>query len=355
MSDGQHMSPVDVLLAEVHALTSGVLKEIEKTIEYAEAHPRQNLGRRIKGIRKNVLLLRVTLNRVHGPTNLTSVPLGQLQGVLEQTRKRIERFAVESVDLSGDTRHREDVFKTFVDSLEAFAERIDACHKLLIVTLPPAEAASAASERKLEGLSEPTGPPPTTGRQVGFKALQQRFVRAVQDAETVSAALRDHASDLARMESISSFARLRDSHRRYEVSYGISVIGALAAAAAAVNIVYNASLTSGADNAEVVAYILHNLLLLSGAGVLVRALLAKYNIERNLRILYDHRLSVLEQYTIFERAITSQNESEKDRLRLEIMKYVFSDPKTGYTSERSADFNFTPIVQVVESLTPKKP
>ena len=82
----------------------------------------------------------------------------------------------------------------------------------------------------------------------------------------------------------------------------------------------------------------------------MRISLKKYNLERNLKIIYDHRATVLEQYKTFENSIGDDREA-KNLFRLEIAKYIFTDPLTGYISDsQTTDLNVNPIVNIAEKL-----
>ncbi|MBL8019718.1 MAG: hypothetical protein JNM27_08650 [Leptospirales bacterium] len=95
------------------------------------------------------------------------------------------------------------------------------------------------------------------------------------------------------------------------------------------------------------------IILLAAFTLLFRVCLSKYNAEANLTIIYQHRVAVLQQYRDFENSIAQDNEA-KNHLRLEIAKYIFTDPRTGYLSEPSgSELSFSPAVQVMDRLAPK--
>lgn len=99
--------------------------------------------------------------------------------------------------------------------------------------------------------------------------------------------------------------------------------------------------------AELVATVFKRLLLISTAGLLMRVTLSKYDLERNLRILYDHRDTVLDQYRIFEASIGDDTKA-KNEFRLEIAKHIFAEPRTGYAEDRSSEISINPVTSVVE-------
>ena len=72
------------------------------------------------------------------------------------------------------------------------------------------------------------------------------------------------------------------------------------------------------------------------------------------RILYNHRESVLEQYRIFE-SVIGNDVNAKNQFRLEIAKFIFSDPVTGYVSDsKISELNINPIIITIEKLSAKK-
>jgi|GEM_PF-3227937 len=88
--------------------------------------------------------------------------------------------------------------------------------------------------------------------------------------------------------------------------------------------------------------------------LVLKVSLNKYNAERNLKIIYDHRETALDLYYDFENSI-GENTEAKDTLRLEITKLLFHDPATGYIHNSSdSDFNINPVVNMIDSLKKTK-
>lgn len=103
--------------------------------------------------------------------------------------------------------------------------------------------------------------------------------------------------------------------------------------------------------AEAILGVVRRLLLISAPAIFMKVALSKYNLERNLRILYDHRNTVLDQYRSFEAAIGDDVDA-KNRLRLEIARYIFSDPTTGYVNADSAsEITINPLMSTVEAVS----
>ncbi|MCP4259128.1 MAG: hypothetical protein GY774_16710 [Planctomycetes bacterium] len=105
------------------------------------------------------------------------------------------------------------------------------------------------------------------------------------------------------------------------------------------------------NNLNIISSIFQRILIISAPSIFLKISLSKYQLERNLRIIYDHRSTVLEQYKTFENAIGDDTEA-KNKFRLEIAKYIFSDPNTGYISQsKNSEVSINPIINMAEKAT----
>lgn len=149
-------------------------------------------------------------------------------------------------------------------------------------------------------------------------------------------------------EGAASFSRQRSHHSKTENGWFISFIFFSFLTAGAIGYVVYWKFDIQ-DNTHTVFLIFQRILILSGPSIFLKISLSKYHIERNLRIIYDHKATVLEQYKTFENAIGDDAEA-KNKLRLEIAKYIFSDPQTGYISKsKSNDVSVSPIINMPPS------
>jgi len=90
-------------------------------------------------------------------------------------------------------------------------------------------------------------------------------------------------------------------------------------------------------------------LIISVPVILMRICLTKYNAERHLRILYDHRTAAIDQFNLFESSI-AEGESGKAELRIEAAKMILSDPATNYSSSADgSDINISPIFSALRA------
>lgn len=98
---------------------------------------------------------------------------------------------------------------------------------------------------------------------------------------------------------------------------------------------------------SIVPYIFKKILMIAAPVAALKLCLSKFNLERNLQILYDHRQTVLDQYPAFDNAIA--DDDAKNQFRLEVAKFIFSDPATGYLAQKSgSELNINPVIGAVE-------
>ena len=93
-------------------------------------------------------------------------------------------------------------------------------------------------------------------------------------------------------------------------------------------------------------------LLLTLPSILLKISLNKYNTERNLKILYSHKVSVINQAQIYIDDIGDKIEMQqaKNEYRLELAKILFSDPETGYIKpDKSSDVGISPV-RIIERI-----
>ncbi len=150
-------------------------------------------------------------------------------------------------------------------------------------------------------------------------------------------------------ESAGSFDKLRENHGKMEKSWFIAFCISIILIFASVILIFIIDF-NGNSTTEIITHLIKKILLIGIPALLMRISLKKYNLERNLKIIYDHRATVLEQYKTFENSIGDDREA-KNLFRLEIAKYIFTDPLTGYISDsQTTDLNVNPIVNIAEKL-----
>ena len=146
-----------------------------------------------------------------------------------------------------------------------------------------------------------------------------------------------------------TFGSLRDAHAKREGLWFGAFLASSLATLAAIGVVVWWEWPAGTPEA-IFATVVRKLLIVSAPIVFMRVALSKYNLERNLRILYDHRETVLGQYRTFETAIGDDVQA-KNQFRLAIAQYIFSDPVTGYVrGDGGAEININPVVGMLEKV-----
>lgn len=170
------------------------------------------------------------------------------------------------------------------------------------------------------------------------------------DADAVLQSLRDKLSRYATDEAANNFSILAGNHKTREQNWFWGFMGS--AAVTLIAIIWAVwTFKSSPELGIVVGDFLKRALVISTPAVFMRVCIGKYNLERNLRIIYNHRDTVLEQYRVFENAIGDNDIDAKNQFRLEIARVIFSDPETGYTkSSPSNEVNINPILSTFEKV-----
>jgi hypothetical protein len=188
-----------------------------------------------------------------------------------------------------------------------------------------------------------------------LEAVLAEVGRAKAEIEKALSNVRDRITQTSVKDAESGFGQLAAAHASREKAWFVAFLIAAAALAVSIGWAVTSSLQVATLPAALVS-IFRKILVITTAAVFVRLALGKYNAERNLRIIYDHRGAVLGQYTLFESAIGDDADGRvaKNQFRLELAKYIFTDPATGYiSSEAAADININPVISMIEKFGPK--
>lgn len=157
-----------------------------------------------------------------------------------------------------------------------------------------------------------------------------------EEAEKIIQSLRNNLAELGVEKASSNFSTLAAEHKTQESFWFKAFIGASIATVLAI-LWAVLSFKPETEITKVLVEFIKRAFIVSTPAVFMRVALSKYNLERNLKILYNHRDTVLEQYNIFEGAIGDEDVEAKNQFRLEIAKIIFSDPSTGYTGSISGN------------------
>ena len=192
-----------------------------------------------------------------------------------------------------------------------------------------------------------------TKLQDSAAAELQTLKSKVADAEKITASLQDRLSDYGKEKAVSSFSTLVENHKSQEEVWGLVFLVSSLITGVTILWAFN-TLVSSPDLSLVIFDFIKRAFVISLPALFMKVALSKYNLERNLRIIYTHRDTVLDQYTIFESAISDEDKEAKNQFRLEIARAIFNDPNTGYALGKSgSDLNINPVLGTVEKLVKK--
>ena len=184
----------------------------------------------------------------------------------------------------------------------------------------------------------------------------KKLTKSVKDKESeiskILGTVRDKMIAKGIEETAGTFDKLRSNHlKRENWWFFASAVFSLLLIAIIISFFFSSFQFTSTN--DMIIYFLKKVAIVSILVVLFKISLNRNNLERNLRILYDHRATVLEQYKIFEGAI-GEDLPAKNQFRLEIAKYIFSDPDSGYNKESKNDnLNVNPIINLAEKFTGK--
>jgi len=176
----------------------------------------------------------------------------------------------------------------------------------------------------------------------------------IDQAKSKSNALSSASAEKVAKNSKGVFSGLSSNHKTRERNWFIALITFSALLAVTVFYIVTTE-TAYSGLPQTIADIFKRLLVISTAAIGMRISLKKYNLERNLRIIYEHRSTALDNYAVLEAAIFDDPDRQ-NQLRLEIAKYVFTDPETGYKGSSSkSEVSINPVLNTVEKVTSKVP
>lgn len=209
------------------------------------------------------------------------------------------------------------------------------------------EVKSALRVARLEALPEDQQKYQEFMNEIEKHALKvQEHVGA---AEKALSTLQDRMIKQGIEELEGTFAFLRGRHATRERWWFVAFLLASAAFIVAVGDLVFFSPNLAEKIPETIALVFRRVLMISVPAIAMKFCSSKYNLERNLHIVYDHRETVLQQYKLFEEAISDQDREAKNQFRLEIARYVFADPTTGYIdASKGGELNINPVVGTFE-------
>lgn len=161
----------------------------------------------------------------------------------------------------------------------------------------------------------------------------------------------------AQTDASESFTEKKGRHRKREYClYGAVGLGALA-----LGLVLKSWASAPVDpwlsERDFYMQVGIRLAVITAIASAVQAALRRSNLERNLRIMYEHRIAAITQAPAFIASFADDEES-RSLARSELARLVFSDPTTGYREVGAGEVSLGPILAVkdqLESMSKKKP
>tara|TARA_B100001939_G_scaffold17687_1_gene14748 strand:+ start:87 stop:1094 length:1008 start_codon:yes stop_codon:yes gene_type:complete len=183
----------------------------------------------------------------------------------------------------------------------------------------------------------------------------EQVSKAAREADKILKNLRTSAAQTVVDRGSSSFGGLAERYASSERNWfrGLIVSGASLLVAFGVVIWLSLGLDAYESIEALTGLIFLKVSLLALPSLFLRLCLTKYNSERHLHILYRHRHSVLDQYKTFENSL-SEDRAASNTFRIEMAKFIFSDPATGYTnSTNNSELQMNPVFNVLDTFTKK--
>lgn len=171
------------------------------------------------------------------------------------------------------------------------------------------------------------------------------------NTEKILTNIQDKISNKVVSEAISNFDKLEIHHNNFAKKWFFTFIIAMATLIIAFAFsIYLFPITDEPKLGEIIRNLFSKSFIILFPTIIAKISLTKYQTERHLKILYSHRSAVLSQFKEFENAIGDSVDA-KNQFRLEIAKYLFSDPQTGLLKNTSnGDINVNPIVSIIEKI-----
>jgi len=149
-------------------------------------------------------------------------------------------------------------------------------------------------------------------------------------------------------ESALNFSELYKCHKEQETNWFFAFVVSSVVMLLIVLSIYSSSVPKG-DYQDLIFLIFKKVLLLSIGAYAMRLTFSRYKTERNLTVLYNHRQKVLQQYKGFEAGIGDDAQA-KNEFRIEIAKYIFSDPHFEINEKSKTELNISPIYNMANKL-----
>ena len=188
----------------------------------------------------------------------------------------------------------------------------------------------------------------------GYEEAKKVAEKTSQEIQNILDSIQSGIGDKTAENAESEFGALAKEYGKRELAWFIGALFAVGFLAMSVYSALQFVPEQGASIQNIVLEGAKKLLLISLAIAAIKICLTKYNSERHLRIIYDHRAKAIAQFIVFQNSIPDDDGDARSALRLEMARVVFSDPQTAYTGGGSKnELNINPIVSAAESVIKK--
>jgi len=175
---------------------------------------------------------------------------------------------------------------------------------------------------------------------------------AIDRANKIIKTLQDSSIEKSYQKSQSSYIDLAETHSTREWCWFWACVASVIALFSAVAYIIWGNYTAG-TLPDTILLIIRKAFMVSAPLLVLKIALTKYNAERHLHILYDHRNAAIDQLRLLEASI-DDDKNAKAELRLEAAKMILSDPTSSYgSSHEASEININPVFTALEKISGK--
>lgn len=180
--------------------------------------------------------------------------------------------------------------------------------------------------------------------------------RLKQEIRNIHQTIVDEAAIASRHEQVNSLELRANQHQSQENHWGYGLIACVILLLLTLGSYWIIKIPKNGNNIDIpdaIHIALGYTLCLSTLGIAIKIFLGRYLAERSLKVMYLHRISVIEQYPNLETGLSTDTEL-KNNMRLELAKFVFSDPGISAIKETQiGDININPLLSIAEKAANK--
>lgn len=205
-------------------------------------------------------------------------------------------------------------------------------------------------------------------REKAARLLEVTLAERDQQSGDILKRMQDASFKVASIKSLEDFESIRREHKSREDFWAtllaiaavmtlacaaVVIAGALPRTGSSVSATLDPATSAGSAWAVDIPYLFRNVLLLSLPLIFFRVCLKQFSLERNLSIIFDHRIAVLRRLDVALDGVRDDDFGSREKLRLVMFQALFADPRTGFGDDSSADVNISPVMNLMDSAFPK--